>query len=264
MTTPVRVDDVDDPRLEPFRDLKDKDRRRGGAFVLEGEVVLRMAVKERRYPVLAVLLAENRAHLADLVPSETPVYVVSHAVLEALVGFDLHRGVLALADRGAPGDPSAILQLDGPVTLVGLVGVTNHDNVGGIFRNARALGADGILLDQASCDPLYRKAVRVSVGAALAVPWARVPDAATMLSWLAAHRVTSIALTPDQDAPPLAELPRGARRALLVGTEGPGLPKGVLATADLRARIPIEDGFDSLNVATALGIALYELRRAPA
>ncbi len=261
LTPTISIASASDPRLEPFAALRDKDRQRRGEFVLEGEVVLRVGVRTHRYRLLAVLLLDRLAGLAELVPDEVPVYRVSREVMTALVGFDLHRGVLALAERGAPLDVHAVLSREGPLTLALLVGVSNHDNVGGAFRNARALGADAVLLDETSCDPLYRKAIRVSVGATLEVPFARGGDAVALFSALQAHGIASIALTPDPSAPALASLSPPPRRALVVGAEGPGLAPDALAAATLRARIPIDAGFDSLNVAVALGIALYELRR---
>ncbi|MER2263813.1 TrmH family RNA methyltransferase, partial [Methylobacterium oxalidis] len=141
-------------------------------------------------------------------------------------------------------------------------GLTNHDNVGGLFRNAAAFGADAVLLDAATCDPLYRKAIRVSAGAALAVPFARLPPGADWLALAASLGLAPVALSPG-GAETLADLPALPRALLLLGTEGPGLPAGVIARAR-GVRIPMAPGFDSLNVATAGAIALHHLRAASA
>jgi tRNA G18 (ribose-2'-O)-methylase SpoU len=184
--------------------------------------------------------------------------VAPQAALDALVGFSIHRGVIALGERGEPRDPRALVAAAGPGVVVGLVGVNNHDNVGGVFRNAAAFGARAVLLDQASCDPLYRKAVRVSVGGALVTPFARTSDGAELVELLEREGYDVIALSP-RGAEPLATLSGlGPRRALLLGAEGPGLPAPLLDR--LRGvRIPMAAGFDSLNVAVASGIALHAL-----
>jgi tRNA G18 (ribose-2'-O)-methylase SpoU len=136
------------------------------------------------------------------------------------------------------------------------VGLANHDNVGGLFRNAAAFGADGVLLDMESCDPLYRKAIRVSVGAALSVPFARLPVDA-MLDRLDAAAITPIALSPSGPVT-LDDFEPPPRSALIVGAEGPGLPAEILSRCQT-LRIGMATGWDSLNVATATGIALHHL-----
>jgi tRNA G18 (ribose-2'-O)-methylase SpoU len=261
--TLVRVGGVDDPRLGPYRDMRDRDvKAREGAFVAEGEVVLRVLASRGLYQTRSVLLAESRVDkLADILsslPPEVPAFVAPQAALDALVGFPIHRGVIALGERGEPRDPRALVATAGPGVVVGLVGVNNHDNVGGVFRNAAAFGAKAVLLDQASCDPLYRKAVRVSVGGALVTPFARTSDGAELVELLERAGYDVIALSP-RGAEPLAALSGlGPRRALLLGAEGPGLPAPLLDR--LRGvRIPMAAGFDSLNVAVASGIALHAL-----
>jgi tRNA G18 (ribose-2'-O)-methylase SpoU len=177
--------------------------------------------------------------------------------MDGVVGFSIHRGILALGERGAPLAPASLVR--GASLVVGLVGLTNHDNVGGIFRSAAAFGASGILLDDTTCDPLYRKAIRVSAGTALVVPFARCTSVDQMLDVLSAEGIEPIALTPrGQEA--IDELPP-ARRALLLGAEGPGLPDSVIAR--VRAvRIAMAPGIDSLNVSVAGGIALHAAKRA--
>lgn len=261
--TIVRVEAVDDPRLASYRDVRDRElKARAGAFLAESEQVVRLLAASRLYATRSLLLAEGRLEkLADVVaalPPTVTAFVAPQAMVDSLVGFPMHRGVIAIGERGAPCDPAALLGAPGPGTVIGLVGVNNHDNVGGAFRNAAAFGARGVLLDPASCDPLYRKAVRVSVGGALVVPFARAPGEAELVSALAREGYEVLALSP-QGAERLDELgPVGPRRALLLGAEGPGLPAALLAR--LRSvRVPMAAGFDSLNVAVACGIALYAL-----
>lgn len=260
----VPVTSPDDPAIDGYARMRDRDLLRAsdghGLFVAEGEVVVRVLVTRGRFAVRSLLLEERRVPaLADVLaalealPETIPVHVAPQSVMDAIVGFPIHRGVLALGERGAPVDVDALLAPRGLV--VGLVGLANHDNVGSIFRSAAAFGAR-VVLDAGTCDPLYRKAVRVSVGAALVVPFAAVPDARAMLDRLAAHGYEVLGLSP-RGASALDELAPAPRRALLLGTEGPGLPADVLA-GTTPVRIPMEPGLDSLNVAVASAIALYE------
>ncbi len=260
----MRVGRADDPRLGPYLDVRDRDlKAREGAFVAEGEVVLRVLAARSAYRVRSLLLAEGRVEkLADVLASlapEVPAFVAPQGLVDALVGFPMHRGVVALADRGAPRDARELAAAPGPATIVGLVGVNNHDNVGGVFRNAAAFGARAVLLDPASCDPLYRKAVRVSVGGALVVPFASAAGGDEMAELLRGEGYEVLALSPRGDESLDALGPLGPRRALLLGAEGPGLPAPLLAR--LRGvRVPMAEGFDSLNVSVACGVALYALR----
>lgn len=256
------IDDASDPALEPYTAVRERDLvGRQGSFIAEGEVVLRVLAASGRLRVRSLLLEARRVDavrdvLAGL-PGDVPAYVVPQSLMDRVVGFAIHRGVLAIGERPPAIDPASLAR-DAKV-LVGLVGLTNHDNVGGVFRNAAAFGASGVLLDPATCDPLYRKAIRVSAGAALVVPFARCASADAMLDVLAAANVEVFALTPGGDL--AADTLRGSGpRALLLGTEGPGLPDAVLVRAR-RVRIDMVAGFDSLNVAVASGIALYEATR---
>jgi tRNA G18 (ribose-2'-O)-methylase SpoU len=177
--------------------------------------------------------------------------------MNRVVGFPIHRGVLAVGRRGTQVSPRELLAGLGPRALVvGLIGIANHDNVGGIVRNAAAFGADAALLDATSCDPLYRKAIRVSAGASLRVPFARGGLASDLLRELAAAGYEVLALSPG-GRESLREIAFGARTALLLGAEGHGLPPAILS-GTRSVRVPMAPGFDSLNVATASGIALYE------
>ena len=254
----IRIDDPDDPRIEPYRDIRERDLvGRRGHFIAEGEVVLRVLLSRSPHAAVSVLAAEKRAGAAILreVPDGVPVYVAAQAVLDRIAGFSMHRGLLALGRRDDPPEAAALLA-GGRLVLV-LFGIANHDNLGGIFRNAAAFGADAVLLDPQCCDPLYRKAIRVSVGAALIVPFVRLPESEDPLALLSRHGFTPLALSPAGTTP-LAAVARPERAALLLGTEGRGLPDAVLAGA-MTIRIPMAPGFDSLNVATASGIALHHL-----
>lgn len=255
----VAIDSAADPRIADFTAIRERDlvgRQHG--FIAEGEVVVRVLLQRSRYRPRAVLAADKLVdRVAPLVPDDVPLYVGSTALLSAIVGFPLHRGLLALGDRGAP--PALPALLDGARRLLVLEGITNHDNVGGLFRNAAAFGVDAVLLDEATCDPLYRKAIRVSAGGALLVPFARYRDGATLRAALAERNIVSLALTPSPEAAPLASIVPPSRVALWLGTEGPGLSAATLAGCDAQLAIPMHAGFDSINVAVAGGIALYAL-----
>ncbi len=260
----IRIEDPDDPRIDGYRHVRERDLvgRRGG-FMAEGEVVLRAWTRSgRRHPMISALIAEDRMPalrpLLETLPDEVVVYQAPPPVMDRVVGFPIHRGVLALGRR-AP-EPALGPLLEGMAAralIVALFGVSNHDNIGGIFRNAAAFGADAVLLDSACCDPLYRKAIRVSVGAALITPFARLAAGADALALIADHGFEAIALSPS-GALPLARLRRPDRAALLLGAEGPGLSPDILARA-LAVAIPMASEFDSLNVATACGVALNHL-----
>jgi tRNA G18 (ribose-2'-O)-methylase SpoU len=255
------VTDPDDPRLADFRDLAAADRRPDrpggrGLVIAEGVPVVQRLLASP-YPVRAVLgVAPRLAALAgDLAGLDRPVYEVDADVMARVVGFHLTRGVLASADR-AP-EPLADALLATARRVLVLEGVNDHENLGALFRNAAALGADAVLLGPGCADPLYRRSVRVSMGHVLRVPFARLPAPSALPA--AGFRV--LALTPQPPAVPLSDVdPALPRAALLVGAEGPGLSAEALAAADLRVRIPMESGVDSLNVATAAAIALHHLR----
>jgi tRNA G18 (ribose-2'-O)-methylase SpoU len=225
-------------------------------------VVLRVLLTRSRFAVESVLLAESQlGRLGDLLaqaPTRAPVYSASRAVMDAIVGFPIHRGILAIGQRGPAPSPADLLTVL-PVTAfaVGLVGLANHDNVGGIFRNAAAFGADAVLLDRESCDPLYRKAIRVSVGGALIVPFARAESPDALCDALEGAGFEIVALSPS-GREPLSQVRRTSRTALLLGAEGPGLPDRILARCRT-VSIPMVGSFDSLNVATTSGIALHHL-----
>ena len=242
--------------------VKERDLLRSdGRFIVEGKVTLERLIEASRFTIESLFLSESRleplhAMLSKLDPA-VPVYVGRQAVMDAVTGFHIHRGVLALARRGEEISAEALIASFGPhdpLTLLGLITLANHDNVGACFRNAAALGADGVLLDAASCDPLYRKSIRVSVGTALSLPFARSVDGEAILSSLEAAGIETWALTPS-GGEPLQRLKPTSRLAILLGAEGPGLsPK--LMDRCRRVAIPMAAGIDSLNVATAGAIAL--------
>ncbi len=266
MTRAVAVHDADDPRIAGFRDIRERDLAgRGGHFVIEGEVVLRTAARSGRFEIDAVLLAQKRVEgLADLIevlPADVPVYSAGQAVMDAIAGFPIHRGILALGRRAPTPSPDDLLGgLEGPAVVVALFGIGNHDNMGGVFRNAAAFGASAVLLGSDCCDPLYRKAIRVSVGAALTVPFGWLSADDDPVALLERHDFTPFALSPAGEQP-LAALRRPPHAALLLGSEGPGLDAALLARAQT-VSIPMAGSFDSLNVATSSGVALYHLTQA--
>jgi tRNA G18 (ribose-2'-O)-methylase SpoU len=271
----VRVEDPSDPRLADYVGLSDMQRRRAieapgrlaphGILIAEGALAVRRLTTSR-FPLRSLLLAERRlVELRELVATAggagAPVFVADRKVLEAITGFDVHRGVLASASR--LGRVSVAALASSCERLLVAEGVTDNENVGALFRNAAAFSVEGVLLDGTCADPLYRRSIRVSVGHALHVPYTRAGEWPGALDELRQMGFTVVALTPDAQAAPIGELPlpSAGRVALLVGTEGPGLTEQALARADFACRIPLAPGVDSLNVATAAAIACYELER---
>lgn len=271
----IEVSDVGDARLADYRHVPDPELlRRGEIFVAEGREVVRTLISRSPYAARSVLLTHTAFHaLEDVLAPSLPalaVYLVPAGAIEALTGFNIHRGCLAIGERpprrGLPeliqGLRSAGSSLPAASRLVVLEGVGNADNMGGIFRNAAAFGADAVVLGPGCCDPLYRKAIRVSMGASLRVPFAWADeDWPGSLDGLKGEGFHVLALTPSPDAVDLARAAADAPRrvALLAGSEGHGLTERALAASDLHVRIPMAPGTDSLNVATAVGIALHRL-----
>jgi len=263
----IPIADPDDPRIEPYGQVRERDLvGRRGEFIAEGEVVLNVLLgPESRCRASSLLIAEKRIErlkpLIERLPAGVPVYAAGQAVMDAIVGFHIHRGIMAHGLRPAdPGTEALLAGLPPRALVLVLFGISNHDNMGGLFRNAAAFGADAVLLDTACCDPLYRKAIRVSVGAALKVPFARLAAGEDPLALLERTGFTALALSPA-GAEPLAGLRRPDRAAVLMGAEGAGLPTDVLQRARTLA-IPMAAGWDSLNVAAASAIVLHELTRA--
>ncbi len=262
--TPVRIDSPDDPRVAAYRDIRERDLvGRQGLFVAEGKVVLNILFSAGRFEAQSVLVLENRlagmAETLALAPPSMPVYVASAAVMDGIAGFPIHRGVLAIGRKRTPEAAGDLLSKLGRRALVlVLVGISNHDNAGAIFRNAAGLGADAIFLDPTSCDPLYRKAIRVSVGAVLKTPFAVFDEMDGFVAQLSAAGFELIALSPG-NGQDIREATRPDRLALFLGTEGEGLPPELMARMRT-VRIPMAGGFDSLNVAAASAIALHAFR----
>ena len=258
---------VDDSSLAPYRLVgRPEELAREGLFAVEGRLVLPRLLASR-YRVHSVLLSEAaKASLESVLAAHPDVRVLVAPVetIAGVAGYNFHRGCLALGYRAEP--PSLTSLLDsgagGDEPLLVLEGVNNPDNVGGIFRSAHAFGARGVVLGGNCGDPLYRKAIRTSMGATLDVPWAHAGHLAGAVSALKDRGIRVIALTPDASARPLREAVAeadGSPLAFMLGSEGFGLSDGAMALADVRARIPMrERGADSLNVTAAASIALYE------
>ncbi len=262
----LAIDDAGDPRLALYRDIREKDLvGREQRFIAEGKVVLNVLFSSAaRFETESVLVLENRlpglaAQLARL-PEATPVYSVPQSVMDAVAGFHVHRGVLAVGRRKPPVPLEAMIAaLPARALVTVLCGISNHDNVGSIFRNAAAFESDCVLMDETCCDPLYRKAIRVSVGATLKIPYFRGGPIDRIVEALQEAGFRLLALSPSAPTS-LYDCPAHERQALLLGTEGEGLPQRLLDRLD-GARIPMSAAFDSLNVATASGIALSRFSR---
>jgi tRNA G18 (ribose-2'-O)-methylase SpoU len=253
----------DDPRVVVYRRVGDAGWLNSrGLFVAEGRLLLERLVASGAYRITSVLVtpAAAAALAATLSRVDADVLVVDLTVMRDLTGFNFHRGCLALAERPAP---RTVADLPAAGCVLGLEGVGNPDNVGGLFRTAAAFGVASVLADPSTGDPFYRKALRTSMGAVLALPFVRAEDWTGTLRRLKGDGWRLIALTPAPDAAPLAAaaaaLVPHQRRLLLVGSEGAGLTAETLASADVRVRIPISGAVDSLNVTVAAGIALARL-----
>jgi tRNA G18 (ribose-2'-O)-methylase SpoU len=273
MAAIVAVTDPGDPRLADYARLTDIKLRTSmeaahGLFVAEGEKVIRRAVAAG-YPVRSMLVTEDKlAGLADVAGAcPGPVYLISPEVAEQVTGYRVHRGALASMARRELPTVTGLLS-GGPRRIVVLEDLVDHGNVGGIFRCAAALGVDAVILSPRCADPLYRRAVKVSMGAVFAIPYARMSDWRGGLAEIRAAGFALLALTPDQSAIPLDQAPAAGRVALLLGTEGDGLSSRWLAEADAAVCVPMSAGamalgVDSLNVVAAAAIACHELARLP-
>jgi tRNA G18 (ribose-2'-O)-methylase SpoU len=262
----VELADPDDPRLADYRDLRDVELRKHleaehGLFLAEGEKVVRRAV-EGGFPVRSLLMAPRWLDgLADvLAATDAPCFVVPERLAEQVTGFHVHRGALASLQRLPL--PSVDEVLAGARTVVVLEDVVDHTNVGAVFRSAAALGVDAVLLAPRCADPLYRRAVKVAMGAVFTLPYARLDDWYDAMPHVAAAGFTTIALTLADDAVPIEAAVEGVGRlALVLGTEGHGLSARWEQTAERRAVIAMSEGIDSLNVAAATAVACYVTAR---
>jgi tRNA G18 (ribose-2'-O)-methylase SpoU len=262
----IEVSTPDDPRLADYRDLRDVELRKHleaehGLFLAEGEKVVRRAV-EAGFPARSFLMAPRWLEgLADVLDrSDAPCYVVTETLAEEVTGFHVHRGALASLERRPL--PLVAEVLDEARTVVALENIVDHTNVGAIFRSAAALGVDAVLLSPRCADPLYRRSVKVAMGAVFSVPYARMEDWYDGLAELSRAGFTTVALTPAEGAVDIEAAVRGLDKvALLMGSEGPGLSRRWMQAADRRAVIPMADGIDSLNVAAATAVACYVTAR---
>lgn len=252
----IDISDADDPAIAAYRDVRERDLvRRDKLFIAEGKSVLAVLAAQSRFMLHSVLVLENRLNsiktIIDSLPEDVPVYVVRRTVMDEIAGFPMHRGILALAHTIDQAEPDEAQRWR---HVVALSAIANHDNMGAIFRNAAAFGADAVLLDAQCCDPLYRKSIRVSVGGVLTVPFKRYANTDDMLDWLDANGFETAGLSPTGTTRLQQWQPRG-KTALLMGAEGPGLDAQTMQRVRT-VSIPMAPGFDSLNVATATGIAL--------
>ena len=279
------IESLEDPRVATYRQVRDPALKREGLFLVEGRTSVRCLIEGARFRPRSVFLTPpGLAALDDVLlklPSDASVYVAKQSVMNDVLGFNFHRGVLAAAEARTP---TSLLDLPAAAgrasLLVALEQVTNAENVGSIFRSAAAFGADGVALCPRCCDPLYRKVVRVSMGAAIRLPFARCEIWPGSLERLRACGYRIVALDPGPDAMEIGEFvalhlafaAAGAaetaetagwnRIVLLLGSEGLGLSQAVLDRADVRVRIGMAEGADSVNVGTAAGIALHQLAAA--
>jgi tRNA G18 (ribose-2'-O)-methylase SpoU len=258
------ITDAGDERIADYRALTDVELRTRwepphGLFIAEGELVLRRALRAG-YAPRSFLVEEKRAgQIADL--TAAPTYAASPAVLQEVTGFNVHRGVLASFHRKALPTVSEVLAAARRVVI--LEDINNHTNLGAIFRGVAGLGIDAVLLSPTCADPLYRRSVRVSMGEVFAIAYVTLAPWPSALRSVREAGYTLLAMTPDPEALPLQDLSEAqrSRPALLLGAEGPGLSQNALAASDVRVRIPMRRGVDSLNVAAATAVACWELTR---
>jgi tRNA G18 (ribose-2'-O)-methylase SpoU len=266
--TPVPITDPGDPRLADYTGLRHPDRRQRyeadhRVLVAEGTITIR-ALLRSAYPVRSLLVTPQQwdALAPDVVRAgcAAPVFVADRDVMAEVAGFDIHRGAVAAAGRLPAADPAGILPpTRQPAIVAAVEGVNDHENLGALFRNAAAFGVAAVVLDPTTADPLYRRAVRVSLGHVLHVPFARLSPWPDRLELLRTAGFEIVALTPVPGAEPIDDIATrlGDRVAFVLGAEGPGLSDAALAAADRRLRIPMAPGVDSLNVATAAAVAFH-------
>ena len=262
----VEISDPDDPRLADYRDLRDVELRKSleaehGLFLAEGEKVVRRSVEAGYAPRSFLMAPRWLEGLDDIIGrSDGPCYVLSEALIEQVTGFHVHRGALASLHRRPL--PPVEEVLAGARSVLVLEDLVDHTNVGAIFRSGAALGFDAVLLAPRCADPLYRRSIKVGMGAVFSTPWTRLPDWYDALPDLSRRGYTTVALTLSADSVPIEEAVDGVDRlALVLGSEGHGLSPRWEASADRRAIIPMRAGIDSLNVAAATAVACYAAAR---
>lgn len=256
------IDDPGDPRLADYRDLRDVELRKHleaehGLFLAEGEKVVRRAVEAGFTPRSLLMAPRWLDGLADvLAMTDAPCFVLSEALAEEVTGFHVHRGALASLERRPLPSVESVLA-DARSVLV-LEDIVDHTNVGAIFRSGAALGFDAVLLSPRCADPLYRRSIKVGMGAVFTMPWTRLPDWYDALPALSSAGFTTVALTLAADSTPIESAVAGVERlALVLGSEGHGLSPRWEQSADRRAIISMRAGIDSLNVAAASAVACY-------
>lgn len=259
------ITDPADERIADYRALTDVELRTRwepphGLFIAEGELVLRRALQAGYRPRSFLVETKRVGQLAD-VAATAPVYAGDPDLLEQITGFHVHRGVLASFHRRPMPTAADVLQAAQRVVI--LEDINNHTNIGAIFRGVAALGMDAVLLSPTCADPLYRRSVRVSMGEVFAIPYGTLEPWPDGLEMVRDNGFSVLAMTPDAAAVPIQALtaPQRKRAALLMGAEGPGLSRQALAASDVRVRIPMRRGVDSLNVAAATAVACWELSR---
>jgi tRNA G18 (ribose-2'-O)-methylase SpoU len=256
----VHIASADDPRIGEYARTGDPAwLAAAGLFVAEGRILVARLIASGRFPIHSILLTPTAlGGFGGAIDVGAPVYVAEPTVLEQITGIQFHRGCLALARREVVVAPDVFGHAR---VVLALEGVGNPDNVGGLFRVAAAFGVDGLLIDSATGDPFYRKAVRTSMGAVLTLPFERVSSWPAVLDAYKARGFRVLALTPRADARPLADVACDPRSPMivLVGSEGAGLSEAALRLADVQVRIPTTATVDSLNVTVAAGIALSHL-----
>jgi tRNA G18 (ribose-2'-O)-methylase SpoU len=262
----IEITDPADPRLADYRDLRDVELRKHleaehGLFLAEGEKVVRRALEAGFAPRSLLMAPRWLDGLADvLAATDAPCFVLDEALAEQVTGFHVHRGALASLER-RPLPPVADV-LEGARSVLVLEDIVDHTNVGAILRSGAALGFDAVLLSPRCADPLYRRAIKVAMGAVFTMPWTRLPDWYDALPDLSAAGFTTVALTLAPDSAPVEEAVAGVERlALVLGSEGHGLSARWEQSADRRAIIPMREGIDSLNVAAATAVACYVAAR---
>jgi tRNA G18 (ribose-2'-O)-methylase SpoU len=255
----VRIQSLDDPRVEEYRHIGDHEWLfERSLFVAEGRLVVRRLLDLRQWPINSILLSQAAVeNLRDVLDrTDAPIYLVDQELMTGLAGFNIHRGCLAIGRRLAASTLDRIIT--GPLgRVLVLEGVNNPDNVGGLFRSAAAFGVELIVLGPDCGDPLYRKAIRTSMAASLVVPFVQVQQWPGAIRDLRADGFTVIALTPDRAVAPIEEVFPHSKLAILVGSEGGGLTAEAMRAATLRIRIPTTADVDSLNVTTAASIAMF-------
>ena len=262
MAEVIEIEDPEDPRLADYRDLRDVQLRKSfeaehGLFLAEGEKVVRRAVEAGHTPRSFLMAPRWLDGLADVLGTTgAPCFVLAESLAEEVTGFHVHRGALASLERRPL--PTVASVLSGARSVLVLEDLVDHTNVGAVFRSAAALGFDAVLLAPRCADPLYRRSIKVAMGAVFALPWTRLPDWASALDEVASAGFTTVALTLAEDALPIEESVAGLDKvALVLGSEGHGLSPQWQSAAHRRAVIPMREGIDSLNVGAACAVACY-------